>query len=436
MPASVDAPPQRRLLLVEASISLSFAIKAKLEKEADVEIVLARSIAEAKEAIRIYDGQFFLSLLALSLPDGSGDEVVSVTLGADIPTIVFTGTFSSDLRDRLFSLGVIDYLIKDSPDSLNYMINVIKRLQANSKVTALVVDDSKTARTQLTALLKKFQFNVKEAEDGVKALEVLATTPNTRLVITDYNMPGMDGCELSKAIRQQYGSDQIAIIGISGGTDEPLSAKFLKFGANDFLNKPFVREEFYCRVAQNMQYLDQVQALQEAAARDPLTGLHNRRYFFEKAEAALSQAKLEDANCAVGMVDIDFFKNINDSYGHLIGDDAITHIAKLTHSFAQSSGDLVARIGGDEYCVFLYGTDEQEAAQFFEELRQKIVETPLVVDGLTVDITASIGVCGSKALSLNQLIDEADRALYSAKINGRDQICCAADAFDYQQATG
>ena len=434
MQASVESNHQRRLLLVEESISLSFAIKAKLEQEADVDIVLARSIAEAKEAIRIYEGQFFLSLLALNLPDGSGDEVVSVTLDANIPTLVFTGTYSADLRDQMFSLGVIDYLIKDSPDSLNYMINVIKRLQANAKVTALVVDDSKTARTQLSALLRKFQFNVKEAEDGPHALKVLAETPDIRLVITDYNMPGMNGCELSKAIRQEYGSDQIAIIGISGGADEPLSARFLKFGANDFLNKPFVREEFYCRVAQNMQYLDQVRALQEAAARDPLTGLHNRRYFYEMAEALLSQAKRDDADCSIGIIDIDFFKDINDNYGHLIGDEAVQHIAKLTRSVVQRGSDLVARYGGEEYCIFLYGAHEEDAVPFFEELRQKIEDNPLVLNGLTIDITVSIGVCGSKQMTAAQMVEEADHALYSAKNSGRNQVCAAADSIDFREA--
>ena len=433
MSASAIANSQRRMLLVEASSSLSFAIKAKLEQAADVEIVLARSIAEAKEAIRIYDGQFFLSLLALSVPDGSGDEVVAVTLDADIPTIVFTGTYSTELRDKLFSLGVIDYLIKDSPDSLNYMINVIKRLQANSQVTALVVDDSQTARAQLSALLRKFQFNVKEAEDGPDALRVLASTPNIRLVITDYNMPGMSGCDLSKAIRLEYGADQIAIIGISAVAEEPLSAKFLKFGANDFLNKPFVREEFYCRVAQNMQYLDQVQALQEAAARDPLTGLHNRRYFYEMAEALLSQAHRDDADCTIGMIDIDYFKNINDTYGHLVGDEAVKHIAKLTRSVVQRGSDLVARYGGDEFCILLYGAHEEDAAPFFEELRQKIEETPLMVDGLAIDINVSIGLCGAKTLSLPQMIEDADHALYAAKNNGRNQICPSSEAVAYQR---
>lgn len=419
--------PVRRLLLVEDSVSFSYCIKAKLENEAGLQIVLARTLAEAKEAIKVFGSDFFLALLDLNLPDASGDDIVKVATENRIPSIVFTGTYSDELRDRLFDLGAIDYLNKDTPHSLNYVISLVKRLLANERLTALVVDDSVTSRAQISMLLRKYRFHVLEADGGEKALDMLENHRDVRLVITDYNMPGMNGYDLTKAIRQIYPPDRLAIIGVSGQTTAPLSAKFLKLGANDFLNKPFIREEFFCRITQNMDYLDHVQALVEAATRDPLTGIHNRRYFFETAEALASQARRDNVEVSIGMFDIDFFKQINDNHGHFIGDEALKHVAGLIRANFTRGSDIVARFGGEEFCVFLYDTDEETAKHLLEQLRYKIQTSPLHTGDKVIPITTSIGLRTAIHIPIAEMVDDADQALYAAKQAGRNRVEVSGD---------
>lgn len=414
-----------RLLLVEDSVSFSYWIKAKLEKEPGLEIVLARTMEEAARAIDIYKGGFFLALLDLTLPDATGDEVVQLATSNNIPSVVFTGSYSDDLRERLFALGAIDYLIKENQHSLNYAVSLIQRIRSNEKWKALVVDDSRTSRAQISATLKKYRFQVLEAEDGPEALELLDQHQDIRIVITDYNMPKMDGWELTRAIRQKHRPDQLAIIGVSSTDKASLSARFLKFGANDFLNKPFSREEFFCRVSQNMDYLDHVDALTEAAARDSLTGLHNRRHFIEVAGALASQGRRDEIEFSVAMIDIDDFKAINDNYGHQTGDQVLKHLAGLLSDTFKRGSDVFARFGGEEFCVFLYDTPQEPAELVCERFRALVEDNPLRTGGLVVPVTVSIGVCSSHELTLNQSISAADHALYAAKDEGRNCVVSA-----------
>lgn len=414
--------PVHRLLLVEDSVSFSYWVKAKLEKDAGLEIILARSLSEAEEAVKIYKGEFFLAILDLNLPDASGDDVVFLAASNNIPSIAFTGSYSDDMRDKLFSLGVIDYIIKDNQHSMNYIISLVRRIRANMQSTALVVDDSATSRSQAVSLLKKYRFNVIEASGGQEALALLEKNPDIRLIITDYNMPSMDGCELTKLIRQRHQPNRLAIIGVSAHGSGPLSAKFLKFGANDFLNKPFYREEFFCRVTQNMEHLDLVQALTEAGTRDTVTKLHNRRYFFEIATAIAAQARRDGKPYAAAMIDIDLFKKITDTHGHRMGDEALRHIAELIQSEVHRETDLVARFSGDEFCVFLSDTDAASAALLMERVRRRIEAAPLESGATVVPMSVSIGVSATMQDAIEDLVLSADGALRRAKEGGRNCV--------------
>ncbi|MEL6979209.1 MAG: diguanylate cyclase [Pseudomonadota bacterium] len=428
--AGVSENAANRLLLVEDSVSFAYAIKAKLEKEAGLEIVLARSLEEANEAIEKYDAQFFLALLDLTLPDASGDEIVLTAQARSIPSVVFSGSYSDELRERLFQVGAIDYLIKDNPHSLNYVVSLVRRVRANTQVKALVVDDSATARAQLTKLLRKYRFEVIEAPGGREALETLTAHPDIRLMITDFNMPGMNGHDLTKAARQKIAPDRLAIIGVSSVDAGPLSAKFLKLGANDFLKKPFIPEEFFCRITQNMEYLDQLDALREAALRDPLTGLHNRRHFFEMAETLWSQGHREGGRVySIGMIDIDHFKALNDAHGHLLGDQVLKQVAQQVSENFRRGGDLVARFGGEEFCVFLSETDEAGARAMMEQVRAAIeaaAPPPGPAGAQTRSVTVSIGVAEAMDAPIAETIAAADRALYAAKDAGRNQVVAAS----------
>jgi PleD family two-component response regulator len=130
----------------------------------------------------------------------------------------------------------------------------------------LIVDDSATARALLSSRLKRYNFRVSVAESGGKALEILKANRDIGLVITDYNMPDIDGFELTRRIRANIGSHELRIIGVSSSSNRLLSARFLKAGGNDFMLRPFIDEEFYCRVNQNLDTLLQIQSMRKERA--------------------------------------------------------------------------------------------------------------------------------------------------------------------------
>ena len=259
-----------------------------------------------------------------------------------------------------------------------------------------------------------------DAADGEQALAVLENNQDIRLVITDYNMPKMDGFQLTTAIRKDHDWESIAIIGLSAQGSGSLSAKFIKNGANDFLSKPFSQEEFYCRVMQNIEALEHIEAIRDSAKRDYLTKLYNRRFFFSVAESLYADAQKAQTPLSVAMIDIDHFKLINDNYGHDIGDQVLLHMAELLNDNLGSY--LVARFGGEEFCVLLDSINQSEASQFLDKFRQKIEQSQVSFDDNNIKYTISIGISDDVNNDLDDLIQKADQALYRAKHGGRNQV--------------
>ncbi len=230
----------------------------------------------------------------------------------------------------------------------------------------------------------------------------------------------MQGVEFTRRLRTLRSRDKVAVIGISGNTDASLIPRFLKNGANDFLRKPFSREEFFCRVSQNVDQLELIGTLQDLATRDFLTGLPNRRSFLEHSQRQLGKA---EGSVAVAMVDIDHFKHINDTYGHEAGDDALRAVAGAVAAHARSH-DLTARFGGEEFCALVPYLGESESVEYFESLRAQIEALEVDVGGQTLRMTVSIGVFRTRfpGQTLNHLLSEADRRLYLAKAGGRNRV--------------
>ena len=144
------------------------------------------------------------------------------------------------------------------------------RFLTNHRHHVLIVDDSPTARALLSSRLKRYNFRVSVADSGAKALDILKRNPDIGLVVTDYNMPDIDGFELTRRIRSVRGSHELRIIGVSSSSDRLLSARFLKAGGNDFMLRPFIDEEFYCRVNQNLDTLIQIRSMHSARKAAPV----------------------------------------------------------------------------------------------------------------------------------------------------------------------
>ena len=414
----------QRVLIVENSRSYAGMLAEAMEERLGLPVALARTLAEADAAFAAHP-DIFLVLSGLVLPDAPQDAIIERFAQTGLPVVVVSSTYDEALRERILGRSVVDYVIKSAPGHLDYLAWLAQRLDRNRRIAALVVDDSPSARLMVAELLSSYGFRVLLAGSGEDGLRAVEQDHGIRLVITDHEMPGMTGVELSAKLRERYARDRLAIVGVSGANKPELVARFLKNGANDFLHKPFSREEFFCRVSQNVDNLDLIGTLQDLATKDFLTGLSNRRHFFESAEKRLDAYRQAGRPAAVATLDVDHFKKINDTWGHDGGDLALKAVARALQAHARAE-DLVARFGGEEFVVLAGGLDPDASSTYFEALRERIaaidVELP---DGRHFGLTTSIGVrlvAPGEVVALHAALNDSDRQLYLAKAGGRNRV--------------
>ncbi len=408
-----------KILLIEDSMMISRALSANIRKELNVEVDSAYTLADAKARLAS-NHDYFAALVDLTLPDAPDGEALDEVLQWHIPAIVMTASFSEEKRDELLERGLVDYIIKDSKTSFNYVVSLLRRLYLNQFISVLVVEDSFTGMQFVTKQLRRWLLTVHEAADGAEALAILNKHPEIRMILADYHMPVMNGMELVKALREKKDKEELAIIGISAINEKSLSARFIKYGANDFLTKPFAPEELQCRINHNLETLELLAKLRETTYRDYLTQLFNRRYLFEKAEKQFRAAKSAGHPITMGVMDIDHFKRINDAHGHHAGDTVLRTISAL---FSEHFPDCITfRLGGEEFGLIMLNIPFEVALTRIEQFRQDLKDTPMDL-GHPVYVTASFGVTDELADQLDEMLQAADRLLYQAKQQGRDRIC-------------
>ncbi|MEQ1405792.1 response regulator [Neorhizobium sp. Rsf11] len=251
-----------RILLAEDSNVFTSMIGTRLKELFGIEVEVCRNFEELQLAYDRSTEPVTLAISNINLPGAENGEALEYLIDLSIPTIVFTGTFHEATRDKLLSKEIVDYILKDNVFAVEMLAESVCRFLTNHRHHVLIVDDSPTARALLSSRLKRYNFRVSVAESGAKALEILKKNPDIGLVVTDYNMPDIDGFELTRRIRSVRGSHELRIIGVSSSSNRLLSARFLKAGGNDFMLRPFIDEEFYCRVNQNLDTLVQIRSMQ------------------------------------------------------------------------------------------------------------------------------------------------------------------------------
>lgn len=410
-----------KILLVEDSRVIAKMLAHRLVKKLGYQVAVAGSMADAKTLLAQPDTDYFAALLDLQLPDAPNGEIVAHVKEHNIPIVIFTGQDNDDLRDRYIQMGVVDYLLKKNLNEMDYLARLMIRLKRNPDIGVLVVDDSLAARKVICRHLDILRFQVFEASDPEQANQLLADHPQIRLVILDYVLRDGDGTELCAQLRKKFARQELIIIGVSGQSGGKGSARFLKSGANDFLQKPFTSEEFQCRVVQNIEMLETALEIQENANRDYLTSLYNRRFFYRSVEKWYANCRREHYTLTIAMVDIDFFKKINDRHGHEAGDQVLRGMAKILEDFFRES-DIIARFGGEEFCVACVNLSPDEARSLFDRMRQKVENTPIPSEVGNLRITVSVGVCPWLGPDLSAMVNEADQQLYHAKHAGRNRV--------------
>ena len=412
-----------KILVIEDSVAVAAVLKAGIEEETSAIVVHCASFAEAEP--HIDGGDISFAVTGLSLPDAAGRSILDRLERSGIPAVVFTARHDEEAETHFAEQRLLDYILKDSADSVARAVHSVKCIVENSAFTVLVVDDARSARSGLVDLLTRRQFKVFEARSGSEALKIMAVQPNIDLIITDYHMPDMDGYQLIQRIRTEKTSEELRIVGVSSSSDRRLSALFLKAGASDFIYRPFVAEELQCRIDNNIETLKQLRRLKYYAERDPLTGLSNRRLFFETGIRMARENERANRASAVAILDVDHFKKVNDTYGHEAGDVVLKAVADTLAEKVEGTRHLVARLGGEEFALYLHDLAGRAAFDFCNGVREAVEALVIEVNDKMIHITASIGVAAVQPEeTFDNPLNAADQFLYMAKNGGRNRVFC------------
>lgn len=421
MSHGVSSIIERPILIVEYQAVSAQILQEKIAQMSSAEIHVASSYQQAKEQLKHHRHDYLVAISDLNLPDAPNAEIIDLLEKAGVRSIALTGTFAKETRASLSKTGLVDYVLKDSIRSYDYVVSLVERLHRNQFVKALVVEDSKSALFMLQESMELLNFQVFTATNGKEALAVFDAHPDIRLLLTDHEMPEMDGFELTVNIRERLGKEQLAIIGLSASTNTDLGAMFIKNGANDFLLKPYSFDELLCRVNMNIAALEHLDHITELANKDFLTKLFNRRYFFTHGEDIFAQSEPQHNALSIVMSDIDHFKKVNDTYGHDCGDAVLIHVANLFSGYFKEH--LVARLGGEEFAVIIEGVSQEELRHYLEAFRREVENGEVNTMGHCIKVTISIGASPALQNSLDKSLKLADEMLYQAKDAGRNQVC-------------
>ena len=412
---------KNKILIVEDNKALAKLIAKKMEDKVEMDIDVAHTMAEAQVFLN-NSKDYFIALLDLNLPDAPNGEIVDYVISKGLPSIVLTGSIDDATRESFIHKDIVDYVYKGNMDDINYIFQIINRLSKNRQYKVMVVEDSAPFRNSLKKILTSLQFHVFTAAHGEEAMSYFADNPDIRLVVCDYRMPVKDGLEVLKEIRVAGDKNQIGVLMMTSPSENVNGAIFLKNGANDFIAKPFVKEELICRVNNLIEAMENINQIADFANKDFLTGVYNRRYFYDDMNEYVAYAEERAEPYAVAMLDIDHFKEINDACGHDSGDRVLKTLAKKLIDETKN-GDLIARFGGEEFCIVLKNVSNEEAVKFFVNLRANIASCNVQLKKEQKNFTVSIGVAFSRSdYKLDELLELADEALYRAKENGRNRV--------------
>ena len=292
----------------------------------------------------------------------------------------------------------------------------------------LVVDDEKLNVKLLTAYLHD-DYKIMAARDGRQALEAAAGPLQPDLVLLDIMMPDISGYEVVKQLKGNPRTAHIPVIFISALDNVDDEARGFELGAVDFITKPFNPVIVRARVKTHMQLKRKTDLLERLASIDGLTEIPNRRCFDETLEREIRRSERNGSSLSLLLIDIDYFKKYNDLYGHVAGDDCLRRVARVISDNAKRASDFTARYGGEEFGVILPETDGAGALCVAKHMQSELTRLTIPHEAsevaayvsISIGILTAVAARGSNGI---QLVEAADRALYQAKMNGRNQVCC------------
>lgn len=296
---------------------------------------------------------------------------------------------------------------------------------ANS--TILLIEPDEDLAKKMAANISKLNVQVKYVLNAAEAFRFLSSN-HVDIVISELILPNSNGSELCKLVKQK--NPHLYFMIITGKTDLCYKLEAFKAGADDYISKLTHVDEILERIRAADKitkiyktYHSEIQKLERMVITDPLTSLYNRRYFQEQLMKELDRSKRYNKHLAIMVIDIDYFKKINDTYGHLIGDEILKRVSNLLKSSTRQS-DIVCRIGGEEFVVLLPETDTEKAFFVAEKIRNVFAKTTFIFTNTKINITISIGIAineNNNNVKAGEFVDMADKALYIAKNEGRNR---------------
>jgi diguanylate cyclase (GGDEF)-like protein len=296
-------------------------------------------------------------------------------------------------------------------------------MDMNRQGKVLVIDDDPTSLHLIADILEPAGYDLIFGSSGDDAFARVDKTID--LILLDYHLPEENGIEICERLKQDPEFKDIPVIFITANQDGLLEAEGFAAGAVDFITKPYSAAVMKARVKTHVALKRQTDKLVEITRIDELTRVFNRRYVFDVGEREFNRALRIDSELCVMVMDIDFFKRVNDQYGHDMGDRALQAFAKTVAERVRNT-DVFGRIGGEEFVVVLPDTSVQDALSFGETLLSIVRHIALpTTDDKTLNITVSIGLAAREPqdADLSDMLKRADKNLYRAKQTGRDQIC-------------
>jgi two-component system, cell cycle response regulator len=301
-------------------------------------------------------------------------------------------------------------------------------------VRILLADDDRVSRRLLQLKLVQWGFEVAEVSDGTAAWAALRAPDGPRLAILDWMMPGLDGIEVCRRVRERAVPYIYVVIITAKDRKEDIVAA-LEAGADDFLTKPFDAFELKARLRTGARILELQESLLEAqdalryeATHDGLTGVANRATIMDLLRREMDRAEREGTHLGLVLLDIDHFKKVNDTHGHGVGDTVLRETSRHVRRSLRPY-DHLGRIGGEEFLLVLPGCDAAALSALAERIREGIARNPVTIEGTTVPLTVSLGTASSRPggaspdrRNVELLVRAADAALYRAKEGGRDRV--------------
>jgi two-component system cell cycle response regulator len=304
---------------------------------------------------------------------------------------------------------------------------MVTDLQVKTMKKILIVDDDPVSSYIMADLLQEYQTVVVDSINHMYRHIKNDFLPD--LILLDVMLPEINGFDAARTLRNEFEMQNIPIIFVSAKTEGSSVRKGFESGGNDYIKKPIDNDELFARVNSVLIQTERERKLLEEASTDPLTGLNNRRYFFESANTKISYCIRKNVNLSIALLDLDHFKNINDQYSHMCGDTVLIKYSEILRAETRDY-DVIGRYGGEEFVIAFMDCNREAASQILARVQKTLAQTALKCSGNSIYITFSAGVtdlheCHTNPTSpvhLTDLIKVADERLYAAKESGRDRI--------------